>query len=285
MEQQYLAMTVLGVAGFAAGLILYFVAKKFNVKEDPRIGEIEEILPGANCGACGRKGCHDFAVECCRTGSLDGLNCPGAGTEGMHRIASVLGIDAQAACEKKAFVRCHGTACNRRVKRNISAINSCISAKSLAMPEGYCTWGCLGGGDCVKACRFDAMTWDAENGMPHIHIDRCVGCGACADACPQNLILIREKKPDTPAVVVTCSNRDKGAAARKMCAVACIGCGKCARTCRFGAITVTGNLASINPDLCTACGECVAGCPTSAITAFADITAGRVQPAPIDEKA
>lgn len=278
-------MTVLGVAGFAAGLILYFVSKKFNVKEDPRIGEIEEILPGANCGACGRKGCHDFAVECCRTGSLDGLNCPGAGAEGMRRIASVLGIDAQDACEKKAFVRCHGTACNRRVKRNISAINSCISAKSLAMPEGYCTWGCLGGGDCVKACRFDAMTWDAENEMPHIDIDRCVGCGACADACPQNLILIREKKPDTPAVVVTCSNRDKGAAARKMCAVACIGCGKCARTCRFGAITVAGNLASINPDLCTACGECVAGCPTSAITAFADITTGRVQPAPIDEKA
>lgn len=278
-------MTVLGVAGFAAGLILYLVTKKFNVKEDPRIGEIEEILPGANCGACGRKGCHDFAVECSRTGSLDGLTCPGAGAEGMRRIASVLGIDARTACEKKAFVRCHGTACNRLVKRNISAISSCISAKSLAMPEGYCTWGCLGGGDCVKACRFDAMTWDAENGMPRIDIDRCVGCGACAAACPQILILIREKKTDAPAVVVTCSNRDKGAAARKMCAVACIGCGKCARTCRFGAITVTGNLASINPDLCTACGECVAACPTSAITAFADITTGRVQPAPIDEKA
>lgn len=278
-------MTVLGVAGFAAGLILYLVTKKFNVKEDPRIGEIEEILPGANCGACGRKGCHDFAVECSRTGSLDGLTCPGAGAEGMRRIASVLGIDARTACEKKAFVRCHGTACNRLVKRNISAISSCISAKSLAMPEGYCTWGCLGGGDCVKACRFDAMTWDAENGMPRIDIDRCVGCGACAAACPQILILIREKKTDAPAVVVTCSNRDKGAAARKMCAVACIGCGKCARTCRFGAITVTGNLASINPDLCTACGECVAGCPTSAITAFADITAGRVRQAAINEKA
>ena len=94
-------MTVLGVAGFAAGLILYFVAKKFNVKEDPRIGEIEEILPGANCGACGRKGCHDFAVECCRASDLDGLSCPGAGSEGMRRIASVLGITPLSAQEKK----------------------------------------------------------------------------------------------------------------------------------------------------------------------------------------
>lgn len=273
MEQQYLAMTVLGVAGFAAGLILYLVAKKFNVTEDPRIGEIEEILPGANCGACGRKGCHDFAVECCKAGNLDGLYCPGAGTAGMSGIADVLGIAPGATQIKKAFVRCQGTACNRRIKRDISAIGSCISAKTLAMPEGYCTWGCLGGGDCVKACRFDAMDWDRENNMPIIDTDRCVGCGACADACPQNLILLREVKPETATVVVACSNRDKGAAARKACATACIGCGKCQRTCRFGAIKVTGNLASIDPALCTACGECIAGCPTSAITSFGNIIA------------
>lgn len=271
MEQQYLAMIVLGVVGFAAALILYLVAKKFNVKEDSRIAEIEAILPGANCGACGRKGCHDFAVECCKTGSLAGLNCPGAGAEGMSKIAAVLGLAAPEAESKKAFVRCHGTKCNRLVGRNVVMVESCVSAKSLAMPSGYCTWGCLGGGDCVKACRFDAMTWNAEDNMPNVVLDKCVGCGACADACPQNLILIREVKQEVAAVVVTCSNRDKGGAARKMCAVACIGCGKCARTCKFGAITVADNLASINPEKCEGCGECVDGCPTKAITVFGEI--------------
>ncbi len=258
-------MTVLGVAGFAAGLILYFVAKKFNVKEDPRIGEIEEILPGANCGACGRKGCHDFAVECCRASDLDGLSCPGAGSEGMRRIASVLGIAPLSAQEKKAYLRCRGTKCNRLTHRDIATISSCRAAKTLAMPAGYCTWGCLGGGDCVKACLFDAMTWDAENAMPVIDTARCVGCGKCAGTCPQNIILVREISADTPAVVVACSNRDKGGAARKMCSAACIGCGKCARTCRFGAISVSNNLASVDPSLCTGCGECITGCPTAAI--------------------
>ncbi|MBD5229172.1 MAG: RnfABCDGE type electron transport complex subunit B [Bacteroidales bacterium] len=265
MEQQYLAMTVLGAAGFAAGLILYIVAKKFNVKEDARIGQIEEILPGANCGACGRKGCHDFAVECCRTGSIAGLTCPGAGPDGMARIAGVLGIDSAAQKPKKAYVRCNGTCANRLVTRNLDSIPSCVAAKSLAMPEGYCTWGCLGKGDCVKACNFNAMAWDTENGMPIINADNCVGCGACATACPQNLILIREVDAATPVVVVKCSNRDKGAAARKMCTAACIGCGKCTRTCRFGAIKVTDNVASIDPALCTGCGECAAVCPTHAI--------------------
>jgi len=271
MEQQYLAMTVLGIAGFAAGLILYLVAKKFNVKEDPRIAQVEEILPGANCGACGRKGCHDFAVECCASGNLAGLTCPGAGPEGMRRIADLLGIAAGSSETKKAFIRCNGTSCNRLVTRDIDSISSCVAAKSLAMPEGYCTFGCLGAGDCVKACPFNAMTLDAASGMPSIDLARCVGCGACADACPQGLILIRPVKPGTRTVTVTCSNRDKGGTARRMCSTACIGCGKCQRTCRSGAITVSGNLATIDPALCTGCGECADSCPMKAITSSGDI--------------
>lgn len=265
MDQPFIAMTVLGAAGLAAALILYFVAKRFAVKEDSRIEEIEKILPGANCGACGRKGCHDFAVECCRTGSLTGLTCPGAGATGMMKIAAVLGIDASAEKERKAFIRCQGTPCNRKVSRNVDGIRSCVAAKTLAMPDGYCIFGCLGCGDCVSACAFDAMRWDTAAGMPHIDYDKCVGCGACAKACPQSLITIRGTESESPVVEVMCSNRDKGAAARKMCSAACIGCGKCQRTCQHGAISVIGNLAIIDPEKCTGCGDCAAGCPTGAI--------------------
>lgn len=261
-------MSVLGAAGFAAAVVLYLVARKFYVKEDGRIGEIEAVLPGANCGACGFKGCHDFAVECCKRGNLNGMSCPGAGAAGMKRVAAILGIEAKEDALKKAFIRCHGTHCNRRIKRHIDTISSCITAKTLAMPEGYCIYGCLGGGDCVKACRFDSMTFDTDDEMPRIKLTACVGCGACAEACPQNLILIRAVNPETPTVAVTCSNHDKGGVARKMCAVACIGCGKCQRTCRYGAIKVVDNLAAIDPELCTGCGECIEGCPTQAISQF-----------------
>ena len=263
-----MAMLVLGAAGLAAALILYLVAKKFMVKEDERIGQIEEILPGANCGACGRKGCHDFAEECCKRGKLDGLMCPGAGAEGMQRIAQVLGIAPQTASQKKAFIRCNGTRCHRHVKRNAVIVASCVSAKALAMPEGYCTYGCLGCGDCVRACHFGAMSLDPDSGMPQIDMAKCVGCGVCGTECPQELILLREVAADTEAVVVTCSNRDKGGTARKMCAVACIGCGKCSRSCSEGAISVSGNLAAIDPSLCESCGKCVEECPMHAITIF-----------------
>lgn len=271
MGQEYIAMILLGSVGLAAAVLLYITAKRFNVTEDARIAEIEGILPGANCGACGRKGCHDFAVECCNTGKLDGMNCPGAGAEGMNRIARILGIAADKKNEKKAFLRCNGSSCNRLTKRTTSA-TSCMSAKMLAMPAGYCTWGCLGHGDCIAACRFDAMKWDKESNLPVIDKGKCVGCGACATICPQNIIFIREVERYTPVVIVQCSNRDKGGPARKMCAVACIGCGKCQRTCRHEAISVSDNVAIINPTLCIGCGECVEVCPTGAIQSQKPIT-------------
>lgn len=265
MEQQYIAMIVLGIVGLVAAVALYFVAKRFAVKEDPRIGQVEEILPGANCGACGFKGCHDFATECCKASSLDGLMCPGAGAEGMARIAALLNLTVEAQTPKKAILRCQGTKCNRLTARNLSTISSCRSAKMLAVPANYCTWGCLGCGDCISACHYDAMTWDYENSMPIINLDKCVGCGACATTCPQGIISIREIRSQQPIVGVLCSNRDKGGEARKACKTACIGCSKCQRTCPNGAITITDFLASIDPAKCLGCGECIAVCPTGAI--------------------
>lgn len=265
MESIIFPMIILGGAGLIAAIILFFVAKRFAVHEDERIAQVEALLPGANCGACGRKGCHDFAVCCCQAESLDGLRCPGAGDAGMAAIADLLGFAATSGPKKKAVIRCNGTCSNRLVKRNVEGISSCRSAKSLAYPEGYCVWGCLGCGDCVEACNFGAMSMNPETGMPEVDPEKCTGCEACSKACPQNIIIMREIEPGAPTVWVSCSNVAKGGPARKMCSAACIGCGKCARTCPQKAITVSNNLATIDPALCIGCGECIEGCPTKAI--------------------
>ena len=266
MEMQELyPMLILGGAGLIAAIILYFVAKRFAVHEDERIAQVEALLPGANCGACGRKGCHDFAVACCQAESLEGLRCPGAGDAGMKAIAELLGFTASEGPQKRAIVKCNGSCANRLVKRNVQEVKSCRAAKTLAFPEGYCVWGCLGCGDCVAACQFGAMSMNPETGLPEVDPEKCIGCGACAKACPQNIVEIRDITPGEPTVWVSCMNSAKGAAARKMCSVACIGCGKCVRTCQQKAITLTANHAVIDPALCIGCGDCIPGCPTHAI--------------------
>ncbi|MBO5780829.1 MAG: RnfABCDGE type electron transport complex subunit B [Muribaculaceae bacterium] len=266
-----LPMLILGGAGLVAAVILFIVAKRFAVYEDERIAQVEALLPGANCGACGRKGCHDFAVACCEAKSLDGLRCPGAGDAGMAAIAELLGFTASAGPKVRAFVRCNGTCDNRLVNRNVMAAQSCSFAKTLAVPENYCVWGCLGCGDCVSACRFGALTMDAATGMPVVDLEKCTGCEACSKACPQGIIAMRTVDDERPTVWVACSNKAKGAASRKMCAVSCIGCGKCVRSCPEKAIELADNVATINGDLCVGCGKCVEGCPTHAIHSIPEI--------------
>lgn len=265
MNDYLVPMIVLGATGLLAAIILFIVARKFAVKEDERIGIVEGLLPGANCGACGRKGCHDFAVACCEAETLDGLFCPGAGTEGMQRIAEVLGLTANGKAKQIAVVRCNGSCENRIGKTDFSTVASCRLTKTMAIGENVCAWGCLGCGDCVDACNFGAVSINELTGLPEVDAKRCTGCGACATSCPKNIIELREVKAGIPMVWVGCINRDKGGVARKECRAACIGCGKCARTCPSKAISVINNVAHIDGDTCIGCGECTEGCPTRAI--------------------
>ncbi len=87
-----ISIIVLGAIGLIAAVLLYLAAKKFYVYEDPKIGEIEEILPGANCGGCGLSGCHAFAVECANATTMEGLNCAGIDDAGMKKIADIVGL-------------------------------------------------------------------------------------------------------------------------------------------------------------------------------------------------
>jgi ferredoxin len=133
--------------------------------------------------------------------------------------------------------------------------------------ETACGYGCLGCGDCVNACQFDALHMNEETGLPEVDENKCVTCGACVKACPRHIIELRKKGPKNRRVFVSCVNRDKGAIAMKACKSACIGCGKCAKECQFEAITIEENLSYIDFTKCRLCKKCVAICPTKAIQA------------------
>ncbi len=257
---------ILGL-GVLSAVLLYLLASKFKVEEDPRIDEIEKVMPGANCGGCGFAGCRAFAQACVTAGNLDGNFCPVGGNDTMAKVAAVLGIEAKVKAPQVAVVRCNGT-CEARPKVNrYDGMASCRVQAMLYKGETGCPWGCLGCGDCVNACSFGAIQMNPATGLPEVDESKCTGCGACAKACPKGIIELRNKGPRGMRVYVDCVNKDKGGVARKACANACIGCSKCAKVCPHDAITVESNLAYIDYAKCKLCKKCVAECPTGAIHA------------------
>lgn len=261
-------VVILTVLGAALAVVLYLVAEKFKVEEDPRIDEVEKVLPGANCGGCGQAGCRAFAQYCVESSpNLENCFCPVGGNEGMQKVASVLGVEVEAKEPQVAVVRCNGTCENRPRTNEYGGYQSCRVKASLYSGDTACSFGCLGCGDCVEACQFGAITMDAGTGLPVVDEEKCTACGACVKACPKSVIELRNKGRRNMRVYVSCVNKDKGAAARKACTAACIGCSKCAKACPFDAITVENNLAYIDYTKCRLCKKCVAECPTGAIHA------------------
>ncbi len=257
---------MLGLLGAVAATILYFVAQKFKVYEDPRIDDVEAVLPAANCGGCGFAGCRNFAEACVKAETLEGLLCPVGGNEVMAKVATALGQEATVSEPKVAVVRCNGSCANRVRTNAYDGAQSCAVAASLYGGETGCSFGCYGLGDCEVSCKFDALYIDPETKLPVIDEEKCTSCGACVKACPKMIIELRKKGPKSRRIYVSCVNKDKGGPARKACSVACIGCGKCQKECAFEAITIENNLAYIDYTRCRLCRKCVSVCPTNAIT-------------------
>jgi Na+-translocating ferredoxin:NAD+ oxidoreductase RNF subunit RnfB len=267
-----IAVIVLGVIGLVSALVLYIISNKFAVNEDSRIAQVSEVLPQANCGGCGYPGCSGFAAACVKAadaGSLEGKLCPVGGQPVMEQVAGILGLAAVASAPKVAVVRCNGTCENRPRNAEFDGAVSCRVKNMTGMGDTGCGYGCLGCGDCVSKCLFDAISMDSETGLPIVDEEKCTACGACAKACPRSIIEIRLKGPKGRRVVVLCNNKDKGAIANKACKASCIGCGKCVKTCeKFEAITLENNLAYIDAEKCKMCRKCEEACPKGAIHGF-----------------
>lgn len=258
-------VVVLVSIGVVAAVVLFYVAKKFYVEEDPRIDDVEEVLPAANCGGCGFAGCRAFAEACVKADDLSAVYCPVGGADCMSQVASILGKEVAARAPKVAVLRCNGTCANRPSTSKYDGAVSCSIASSTFAGETGCSYGCVGCGDCVDVCDFGALSMDPETGLPVVDDEKCVACNACVTECPKNLFELRKKMPKDRKVFVSCRNNDKGGAAKKACSAACIGCSKCAKECPFEAIEVSNFLAFIDSDKCKLCRKCVAVCPTNAI--------------------
>ena len=263
-------VTIISLSLLAAvsAVILYFIAQKFHVEEDPRIDEVQGMLPAANCGGCGFAGCRNFAETLVAAETFNGLNCPVGGNEMMVSIANMLGKTAEKVDPKIAVLLCNGTPKFRPITTHYDGVENCLIQHSLYLGETNCSYGCLGNGDCVKACQFDAIKMDETTKLPVISDDKCVSCGSCIKVCPRNLIELRKKAENDRKLYVACSNCDKGAVAIKACKVACIACDRCVKICEFGAITIEKNRAYIDETKCTLCRKCVSVCSTNSILEF-----------------
>ena len=265
MNELLLTVLTLSVLGAVLAVILYFVAQKFKVYEDPRIDEVEKMLPGANCGGCGFAGCRAMSEALVNRDNIASLNCPVAGGETMKSIAEFLGKAAGAQTPKVATMRCGGTCAKRPKVNTYNGPKSCAVVNSFYIGDTGCAYGCIGYGDCVAACKFDALKLNPETGLVEVDADKCTACGACVKACPKALIELRKKWPKNRAIYVACRSKNRGAVVAKVCKAGCIGCGKCAKACQFEAITIDSYLAYIDPDKCKLCRKCVNECPTGAI--------------------
>ena len=268
-----IAIAILGGLGLIFGLVLAAASKVFYVETDPRLDKLNECLPGANCGGCGYAGCGGYA-EAVLKGEAEIGKCASGGNECAQAMGEIMGLKVADVARKVALVRCSG---HRRVdldgnpqgakmKGDYEGFHDCLAASKVGGNGPLaCKFGCLGYGNCTKACQYDAI--HIVDGIAKVDPEKCTGCMACSKVCPRELIIPVDYDKH---VVIACASHAKGAVTVRGCTQGCIGCGICTKICPHECISVENNLAVIDYSKCTSCGLCAAVCPKKLIASPVD---------------
>ncbi|HPT38715.1 MAG TPA: RnfABCDGE type electron transport complex subunit B [Candidatus Omnitrophota bacterium] len=254
-----IAILILGILGLVFGIGLAIASKKLAVTINLKLDQVQHLLPGSNCGACGNPGCFGFAESLVNgQGQVD--NCRVCSDESREKIAEILGLALVKQNKKIATVHCNG---GSRVKDKYlyDGVHDCITANLVLGGQKTCVFSCLGFGTCVKACPFGAISMSEQN-LPVVDKIKCRSCNKCVLSCPKKIFSLVSI---TNSVYVACSSTDPGKDVKSICPVGCIACKLCEKACKFDAIHVVDNLAVIDYHKCTSCQECVKVCPAKTI--------------------
>jgi Na+-translocating ferredoxin:NAD+ oxidoreductase RNF subunit RnfB len=260
METILTAVVIIGGVAAIAGLAIGIASRIFFVKENPLKAQLEASLPGANCGGCGYPGCAGFA-QALVDGKADLGACSPGGSETLQKISALLGTTATAKEKEVARLACNGQNEHCGTRYRYEGVKTCAGANLLNGGPKACTFGCIGFGDCVVVCKFDAIEMGSD-GLPHINEEKCTSCGLCVKACPKKILSLQTISRD---VYLHCASTDTAKEVRGYCAVGCIGCGICAKKCPEGALTMKDNLPVWDWSKCTSCGICAEVCPRNII--------------------
>ncbi len=275
---------ILFSVGFVAAVILAVASKVFHVEEDPRIEAVVDVLPGANCGGCGYPGCEGYAIAVVTDPAIEANLCVAGSDETTINVGKLTGKTVSEADPLICVRRCEKNEGGVNLRSDYKGMPSCAAAASVGSGLGFdaCAYSCLGLGDCIKVCPFDALV--IEDNLVKVKASACIACGKCTSACPRGLL---ELIPRRARVMVFCSTKSKGKDVTDACKVGCISCTLCVKKCPAKAVSMKNGIIAIDQQACLAygpdCNEaCVAACKRKIFKSL--WTEGKIMPKPIEEK-
>ena len=259
MNSILLAVGIFLGLGLISSVLLVVLSRSLAIPEAEEVQQVRNVLPGINCGVCGYSGCDGYAKACAEDKIVPNRCIPG-GADVSRAISEITGVASGGMSEQVAWVHCRGNFSARRKKYEYRGIRTCVAVNTFYRGDATCNYGCLGMGDCVKVCAYDAI--HVIDGVAIVDPDKCTGCLMCTKKCPKNLI---HPTPKATLPKVSCMSHATGKETRLACKNGCIACMRCEKVCEFDAIHVINNLAVVDNDKCTRCGKCVEACPVKVI--------------------